>query len=123
MREKAEDCHAVLSADIDFAVDDQGRNELVAIAEAVAARRSLIAVVELVGEVGRVVGVKHASNIGVRLQGPDDAVLRSVGGDGGSCAGVLELDGRCAGGGGRDARVGDGESFERVSVGGIIGRR
>lgn len=120
MWEEAKDCYAVLGADVDLAVDDEGHDELVAVAEAVATRRRLVAVVELVSNIGGVIGVQHAGKVGVRLESPDDAVLRAICGDGGGRAGVLELNGCRTGGGGGDARVGDGEGLERIAIRGVV---
>jgi hypothetical protein len=54
--EQAEDGYTGLSSDVDLAIDDQWSDELVSIAEGVATSR-LVAVVELVLQVGGVVGV------------------------------------------------------------------
>jgi len=59
MGEQAEDRYAVLGSDVDLAVDDEWSDELVAVAEAVAAGRGLVTVVELVGEIGGVIGVEY----------------------------------------------------------------
>jgi hypothetical protein len=54
--EQAEDGYTGLSSDVDLAIDDEWSDELVSIAEGVANSR-LVAVVELVLQVGWVVGV------------------------------------------------------------------
>ena len=79
--------HSVRGSDEDLAAHDQWRDELVAIAEMIAAGRSLIAVVKLTQICG-VVGVQHSGR-GI-LHGPDDAVRGSIRTDRRRSAGILE---------------------------------
>ena len=58
MGEKAEDGDAARGADEDFSVDDDRRDELVAVAEVVAVARRPGCCCRVLGEVGRVVGVQ-----------------------------------------------------------------
>ena len=56
--EQAEDGYAILCVNVDLAVDDEWGDELVAVAEGVSAAGGLVAVVELMLQVGGVVGVE-----------------------------------------------------------------
>ncbi len=85
--EQSKDSYSVGSSDKDLPVDDQGRDELVAVAEVVAATCRLVAVVEFIQICG-VVGVEHGGR-GI-FYGPHNAVGGSVGTDCGGSAGILK---------------------------------
>src|SRR5690348_65302 len=92
--EEAVDVDGVFCGDVDFARGDGGDVEAQAEAGTVA-RAVLFAVVEFMLDVRGVEGVQDGGRVGrapaFRSNHPDDAVARSVGGDGWRRAGIDEF--------------------------------
>src|SRR6185437_6047940 len=103
--EQPEHGDTVGGADEDLAVGDHRRDELVAIAEAVAATAGLGAVVVLLTQVGRVVGVQYGGTAGRTLQSPENGIGASLCGEGGRGNGIGKRLRRLRTGCGRELRV------------------
>ncbi len=87
MWQHAKDADSCCPAYVDFSIGDRGGNELVAVAEVIAAIRSLVRVVQLMQGLG-IVGMQHRG-IGI-LGGPNDGVSPVVGSDVGRGSGIAE---------------------------------
>jgi hypothetical protein len=113
-RQKAEDGDAGGRSDVDVPIHFHGRDEFVADTEAVTAVRRLVAVVEFMRKVGRIVSVQHARAASSIFDRPDDSVCAAVCRDGRGSAGVSEHGGRYTRWRRRKQRICNGKSSEVV---------
>src|SRR6266403_476023 len=118
LRQRTENGDASWRADVDFPVDDHGRDELVA-TEVVTVIGGLIGIVEFLGEISGVVSKKNGAGV---FNGPDDSVGGAVGGDARSRPGISEMMRALRRRSCCEPRGGHGKRFQRIADRSVVHR-